>query len=500
MLTEILNQFMSLGLADALLVLLGMSVGLLFGFLPGLGAIQAIALLLPITYGMSPLQSMLFLLAIAGSTPFAGSVSAILMNTPGTAVNVATAWDGYPLTQSGHAGVALGASATASGLGAIVGVIILMLILPLGGAIVLAFSYAEFFMLALAGLCLLVIMEQKRIWKGFMSLAIGMVVVSIGYDPVTGAVRLAFGTLYLWDGVKLIPTIIGLFAVSEGFRLLVGNKGDGALTSSKQLERSTYGDVFRGVWAVFRHYALFLRSSVIGVVVGLVPGVGGSVANLLSYSAAVQVGKDKENFGKGDIRGVIAPEASNNAKDGGSLLPTLLFGIPGSAEMAVLLGALMIQGVTPGPRLMLDDPAIVYIIIISLVVSNVLTAVLGIALAPYLSGIPCIRSSVLGTIILILAIIGSYATELSYGDVVVALIFGLVGYFFAEFGFSRVAIVMAVVLGEMMQQNLFRTFDTKGPAAFFTQPISLVLVIITIIVMGLAVREPLRQAKMSWRG
>lgn len=494
MIGETLSQFLTLQPADLILVMLGVIIGFVFGFLPGLGATQAIALLIPLTYTLAPERALLLLMSVAGATPFGGSVSAILLNTPGTPVNVATSWDGYPLAQSGKAGMALGASATASGLGALVGVAVLLAILPIGRLVVLSFSYPEYFAMALAGLCVLVVMEQRELWKGLMSLALGMLLASIGYDPVTGGVRLTFGVTYLWDGIKLIPALIGLFAISEGLKLTVQEAGMGSTVSAARV-RSGYRDVFQGALAVLRNWGLFLQSSIVGVIIGIIPGIGGAVSNVLAYSLAVQTSKEKESFGKGDIRGVIAPEAANNSKDGGGLVPTILFGIPGTAEMAILLGALVLHGVTPGPRMVEENMSVVYALVVALVLSNIITSTLGIILAPFLSRVPAIPNGILGALIIILGATGAYATELNFNDSLTAIIFGVSGYFLSRFGFSRVAIVMALVLGEIMQTNFFLTVDTMGPLGFILRPIALVLILLCLLITATSFRHPARKSE-----
>ncbi len=469
-------------------LLLGSMLGLLFGLLPGLGGSQVLALLLPITFGMDPSHSIVLLIGAMGATAIGGSLTAILLNTPGTAVNAATTFDGFPLTQQGKAGMAIGAAVTSSVLGAIFGAIILTIIVPLGRHIVLAFSYPEYFMMAVMGLAMIVVLSQGSLWKGIIAGGLGLMLSFIGYDPVTGGTRFTFGTDYLWDGIKLVPALIGLFAISEAISLFI-KKGS---ISNVRVNTSLKG-VFSGIIAVFRYFPLFIRSSIIGTLIGMIPGVGGAVANFLAYGQAATLAKDSENFGKGDIRGVIAPESANNAKDGGALVPTLIFGIPGSLEMAVLLGALVIHGIQPGPRLILDNSNIVILLIYTLVLSNIIVGIIAILAATQLTRITAIKTSIIAPIVMILALIGSFATEGLFLDVIVALIFGAIGFAMQHFGYSRVALVIALVLGGMMQSSFHQTIDALGVGGFFNRPISLTLIIITVIMIALPYINKIRK-------
>jgi TctA family transporter len=319
-----------------------------------------------------------------------------------------------------------------------------------------------------------------------------MVLVSIGYDPVTGGLRYTFGTMYLWEGIKIVPALVGLFAVSEGIKLVVEDTGKTAGVE-KPVSKARYSDVLQGIKAVFKHFWLFLQSSVIGVIIGIAPAIGGSVGNVLSYSIATQTVKDNPHFGKGDIRGVIASESANNSK-GGDLVPTVLFGIPGSITCAVLLGALMMHGIQPGPRLIIDNPGIIYGLIIAVFLSSILISSFILLAAPYLSSIPNIPDNILGTVVIILGVLGGYATELDFTDAIVTMIVGVLGYFFVEFGFSKVALVMAIVLGRLMQVNFFLTMDTMGPLGFFIRPIPLIIIILCLF---LIIRSVVRGRKRS---
>ncbi len=459
---------------------IGALLGLLFGILPGLGGPQVLALLLPVTFVMDPASAITLLIGAAGATAFGGSLTAILLNTPGTAQNAATVFDGFEMTKQGRAGQAIGAAAAASVLGAVFGALILTLILPVGRHIVLAFSYPEYFMMAVMGLAMIVVLSQGSLWKGIIAGGLGLMVAFIGYDPVTGAVRYAFGTDYLWSGIPLVPILIGLFAIGEALSLWTKK---GAISNQK-VNTSMKG-VGEGIVSVFKNFGLFIRSSIIGTIIGIIPGVGGAVANFIAYGQAVSTSKNPEKFGTGDVRGVIAPEASNNAKDGGALVPTLIFGIPGSLEMAVLLGALTIHGIQPGPRLMLDNAGIALTLIYALVLANIIVGVVGILLASPLTRLTMVKTTFIAPVIMVLALIGAFAASGNINDVIVALVFGIIGYAMIRYHFSRVALVIAIVLGEMLQQSFHQTVDLMGYAGFFVRPISLTFFIITVVIIVL---------------
>lgn len=476
-----------------LYLVLGTLLGMLFGILPGLGGPQVLALLLPVTYGMDVNLAIVLLVGAMSAIAFGGSIPAILINTPGTGQSAATCFDGFPLAQQGKAGMAIGAAATASCLGAIFGAIILTLILPIGRLVVLAFSYPEYFMLALMGLSVIAVVSKGSLWKGMISACLGLILSTIGYDPVTGSVRFTFGSDYLWDGIRLMPAFIGLFAVGEALDLFL-KRGKIA-----QIDyRGKIGGVMEGVKAVFHHFGLFLRCSTVGTLVGIIPGVGGAVSNFLAYGHAVQVSKDPEKFGTGDIRGVIAPEAGNDAKDGGALVPTLIFGIPGSLEMAVFLGALILLGLEPGPRMMIDNPEVILVLIYTLVAGNILVALIGLFGAGFLVKITYVPTSLLAPVIFMLALMGAYLVHGMLADVIVAVIFGVLAFAMKRFDFSRIAVVIAIVLGGLAQKTFHQTLMLWGFKGFFNRPISLGLFIITVaMILVPYVREMLIRRKAS---
>lgn len=461
---------------------LGTGIGLLFGAIPGLGGTTALALLIPLTFGMDPDSAIVLVGGIMGGVPFGGSLSAILLNTPGAAPNAATCFDGYPLARQGKAGMAIGAAAAASSLGGLLGVAVMLAVIPIAKAVVLLFGPPEFFMLAVLGLSAIAVSTGGKLLRGLISGGFGLMLAFVGFDDVGGGLRFTAGIEYLWDGVQLVPALIGLFAVAEMIQLsTVGGRvatGGGS---------EVLGRVFDGVKAVFANATTLLRGSAIGAFIGAVPGVGGTVASFLSYSVARQLSNEPETYGHGNIQGVIASEAANNAKDGGSLIPTLAFGIPGSAEMAVFLGVLILHGLEPGPRLLLDNEHVIYGLIMALSLACVLASTIGLLLARYLVLITRTDVRYLAPVVISVALIGAYALQSSFGDVVAAMVFGVIGYFMVRFDYPRITLVIALVLGGIAErsyhQSLMMSDGSHG--IFFTRPVADVLLVLVLISLAL---------------
>lgn len=474
---------------------LGSIVGLIFGIIPGLGGPTALALLIPLTFGIDTIAAMFLAGGIMGGIPFGGSVTAILLNTPGTAPNAATVYDGYPMTRKGEAGAALGAAATASSLGGIFGILILFMILPVAREVILAFSPPEFFMLAVLGMCAIAVSSEGKMLKGLIAACFGLMIAFVGYDNVSGAVRFAFGVDYLWDGIPLIPALIGLFAIAQIVSLYLAG---GSITDNPSAVRVTR--VSDGIAAVFRHWKTLLRGSAIGAVVGAIPGVGGTVAAFLSYSVTVQVSKEPETFGKGNIQGVIAPEAANNAREGGALIPTLAFGIPGSAEMAVFLGLLVLHGLQPGPNLLLNNVDVITSLMLSIAIASVLASVLCLMVARKLALITLVDVNYLVPVILSVSLVGAYALKSSMYDVIVAVVFGAVGYLMIRFDYPRLPLVIAMFLGEVVEISYRQTMMiAQGDwTVFFTRPLSLILFLLVLLSLSVPlIRHLVNQRRIS---
>ncbi|WCK52311.1 tripartite tricarboxylate transporter permease [Aneurinibacillus sp. Ricciae_BoGa-3] len=479
-----------------LFLLVGVLVGILFGILPGLGGPQVLALLTPLTYKMDPASAIVMLIGAMSAIPLSGSLAAILLNLPGHAPSVASTFDGYPLTLKGKGGYAVGASACSALLSAIFGAIVLTLILPFGEKVVLAFSYPEFFMMALAGLSMITVISRRgSILKGLIAAVMGLMISFFGYDPITGMTRFTFGSMYLYNGIEIVPTLIGLFAVSEGIEMM--HKKGSVADQSHVSSRLT--GVVDGMKSVFQNFGVFIRSSAIGTFMGMIPGVGGAITTIVAYGQAVQTSKHPERYGKGEIAGVIAPEAANNSKDASGFIPSLIFGIPSHVEMAVLLGSLTILGIEPGPKLIETDPGKILMVIYALVAGNLITAIVALLIGGYLTKLALVSKQVLAPIILAISIIGAYALKGEMGDVYVALAFGILGYLLNRFGFPKINIVIPLMVGKLMETSFHQTLLAMGWKGFVTRPISIVILVIVIAVIFITLRKN-RTVKMGMVG
>jgi putative tricarboxylic transport membrane protein len=468
---------------------LGVVVGLIFGVIPGLGGVTAIAIFIPMTYGMEAEDAMALAGGIMGAVSFGGSITAILINTPGTAPNAATCFDGYPMARQGRAGAAIGAAGASSSIGGVLGILILVAVIPIAKTLVLSFGPPEFFMLAVLGLACIAVSTGGMFLRGLIAGAFGLMLSFVGFDAVHGGERFTFGLESLWDGIPLVPTLIGLFALGEMINLSI---------SGGSVMRTDIGTKIEGVWegvvATFREWPTVIRGSLIGAFVGAIPGVGGTVSGFMAYAAAQQMAKDPDSFGQGNIVGVIAPEASNNAKDGGHLIPTLAFGIPAGAEMAVFLGLLVLHGLEPGPLLLIEHEATVFSLIVSLTVSCIIATVFGLMVTRWLAKITVIDVHILVPTVTVLSLVGSYVLDNKISDVVITVIFGVVGYLMSKFHFPRVTIVISLVLGDLAERSFYQSLHMTdgGWSVFFNRPISLTLFVLIFAAMLVPVTSYLR--------
>lgn len=475
---DLLNEFATLlSQLDLMLLMLGAVVlGLLIGILPGLGGSVALALLIPLTFSMGADAAIVLLISAYGTVTYGGAITSILLNTPGEATAAATTFDGYPLAQQGKAGKAITVAVLASALGGILGFLVLYLILPVARKLVLAFTYPDFFMLAIFGLTVIAVVTQGNAFRGIVSALLGFMLAFIGTDPLMGSSRFTFGSYHLWDGLGLVPVIIGLFAITEAFQLYF-QKTSIAGDFNYKVE-SGFGE---GLVDFIKHRWLFARSSLTGIFLGMIPGVGGAVASFMAYGSAVQTSKTPERFGKGAIEGVLAPEAANDAKEGGAMLPTLAFGIPGSAAMAVLIGGLIMHGLTPGPEMLTTNLSMTYFIIAVAIVSKVVALPVSLLIGPRMAVVTKIPGTLMAPGIVAISFVGAYAVEGSYWDVIIAFLFGLIGIFMKRFGYSRIALIIALVLGGLVESSYHQTMAAFGWEAFFTRPISSTLLFLTVL-------------------
>jgi putative tricarboxylic transport membrane protein len=476
---------------------------MLFSASPGLNTASLMTLAIPLTMNWDPLPVMLIFGAFVGGATFMGSVTAILLNIPGKAQNAATLLDGFPLTQQGQAKTAIGCAAVSSALGSTFGVIILIALIPLMREAAAALGPAEYLMLAIWGLTTLAALTANSLFKGLAAAGLGLQLAFIGYDPRTAELRFTFGIDYLADGLSLVPVFLGLFALAEVIDLMVSGR---ETLSGKLRVEDLSGSVGEGVRSVFRNFGLFLRSSVIGTVIGAIPGIGSSVAGFVAYGHASQSAADSSRFGHGDIRGVLAPEAANDAKDGGALIPTLALGIPGGTGTAVLLGALTLHGLSPGREMLTDNLVLVFALIWSLFLSNWITSLLGLSLVNPMARLGTIRTTRLIPVIFSLAVIGALQYRGLMADVVCAVTFGLLGYLMKRFDWPRIPLVIAIALAPMFETNLHLILRLQelGRIDFWSRPIVLTLAVLTFVTLFLPFfldrLRAIRAKRKWWRG
>lgn len=460
-----------------LFVFAGVLVGLVFGVIPGLGGTTALALLLPLTYGMEVMHAFAMAGGIMGAIAMGGSISAILLNAPGTAPSAATCLDGHPLAKQGRAADAIGAVASASPLGGLFGVITLLLVLPIARDIVLLFGPPEFFLVAVFGIVTVAISSSANLLRGLVAGGVGLMLSFVGYDTVHGGVRYTFGSDYLWDGIPLIPALVGLFGMAEMIRLSIEGGAVAADAGTVRLD-----GVWSGMRATLRHWKVVIRGSITGTLIGAIPGVGGTVATFIAYSTTKKADPDPESFGTGRIEGIIAPESANNAKDSGALLPTLAFGIPGSAEMAVFLGILMLHGMQPGPAIFADHEPEIYGLIVALTLSAVLASIIGITFVRWLAAITLVKGQILAPVVIAVSLVGVYAINLTPGDVVLAAVIGVLGYLMLRFDYPRLPLVIALILGETAERGFQQSMMIgQGNLGIFVHSVTSIVLVVLIL-------------------
>jgi putative tricarboxylic transport membrane protein len=439
------------------LALLGIAIGFVVGILPGLGGAVTLALMLPFVYDMEPVQAFAFLLGMWVVTATTGDITSVLLGVPGEATSAAAVLDGYPLTKRGEAGRALGAVLFSSAIGALLGAFFLALSVPIVRPLVLAFGPPHFFMLTLLGLTFVVTLSGRDVLKGFLMAALGMLVALVGIDPQEGVPRYTFDQLYLWDGIDLVPLVVGLFAGAEVLQLMLSK-------TSIARRRPTGGlaGIGAGVRDTLRHRSVVVRSSAIGAGIGLIPGMGGTVSQFIAYGVARQTSKEPERFGKGSIEGVIAAGATNNAKDAGSLIPTVAFGLPAGAGTAVLLGAFLITGLNPGPEMLTTHVDVTFSMVWIIVLSNLIAVAVAFLLLRHLVRLTFIRGTWLVPFLLVLLGIGAFTANNSFADIFVMLAAAVFGVIAIHWGWPRVPFLLAVVLGGLAERYLFLSYSLDG--------------------------------------
>ena len=460
------------------LMVLGIIIGFAVGILPGLGGPVTLALMLPFVFKMEAVEAFAFLLGMSAVTATTGDITSILFGIPGEAITASTIVDGHPMAKKGEAGRALGAALMSSLIGAIFGAFALALAIPIVRPLVLSIGSPEFFMLAMLGVTFLASLSGEAVVKGLTAAVIGLTLASIGLDPISGTERYTFGSLYLWDRIPLVSATLGLFAIPEIIDLSV--KG----TSIAEKTVSRIGGVMEGVKDTFRHWGLVLRCSAIGTYIGVIPGMGGSVSQWVAYAHAVQTSQNKERFGKGAVEGVLGPGAANNSNLGGGLVPTIAFGVPGNVTMAILLGAFIIQGLVPGPPMLMPESqgghlTLTFSFVWIIVISNIITVSACFLFLKQLARITEVRGSLVLPFLLLLVYLGGFATKNAFEDLVVVLIFGAFGWVMCQLNWPRPPLLLGLVLGPLAENNLFLAYDNYG-----IEWIPSVLFIFAIIVAG----------------
>lgn len=471
------------------LMFLGILIGFVFGVIPGLSGIVALTLLLPLIYGMDPTAAMVFLLSAHAIVSTGGSITAILLGIPGTEPNAATIIDGFPMARQGRGGRALGAALTSSLLGGVFGALVLALLIPLILPIALAFKSPELFLLIILGLLCIAVLSKGSLVKGLVSGSLGLVLSLIGFQGLTAMQRFTFGSLYLYDGIKLIPLGLGLFAIP----VILDLAAKGTTIAQSQDGQVAGSEILEGVKDAFRHRWLLLRCSAIGAWMGILPGVGGTVATFIAYGHARETSRNRDNFGQGEVEGVIGPEAANNAKEGGALLPTLVLGLPGSGAMAILLGAFLMVGLEPGPFFLVEHMDIGMSMLWTLVVANAIAAAMGLLFCKHLSKIAFIRGHVLAPFLLAIVFFGAYSYRGMFLDVVVMLIFGALGFAMEALKYNRPALLLGFILGSLAEKYFFLSLRAHGPWFFFSSYITVILLVLILLVLSMdKVRHLLR--------
>jgi len=453
---------------------LGVALGLVVGIFPGLGGIAGLSLLLPFLYGMDEVAALATLIGLVAVIPTSATFTSVLMGIPGSSSSQATVLDGFALAKKGQASRALGAAFSSSLFGGLFGAIILTFFVQIARPVILIFGSAELFMLALFGLSMVGSLSGNSLVKGVVACGFGILVGSIGAAPATGEFRMTFGIDYLYDGVPLVVIALSIFAFPEISELF---RKESAIAEGAALSK---GGWLEGVRDTYRNKWLALRCAGIGTIVGAIPGMGGSVVDWIAYGHAVQTTKDKSQFGKGEIRGVIAPESANNAKEGGALMPTLLFGIPGSGSMAVFLGGMILIGLEAGPSMITTDLNLTYTIIWSLAIANILGAGVSLFLAGPISKLTRIKFSLLAPFMIMVISFAAFQATKDMADLWMLLIFGIIGIFMKRFGWSRPAFLIGYVLATQAESYLNMSVQFYG-WEMFLRPGVLIILALTLI-------------------
>ncbi len=459
---------------NLLYLLFGTLVGLVVGALPALGPMFSVSLMLPLTYGMPPATAIIFLAAIQASTAYGDSIASILINTPGGGGSIPACWDGYPMTQQGKSGVALGISAISSFLGGFMGWISMILISPVLVFVALKIGPPEMFMIMLIALSLLAVAARGNTIKGLILACMGLLFSFVGMDEITGSVRFTWGNMYLEDGMPLIPVVVGLFALSQTFKLA---EEGGTIAKVTRLT----GGAWTGFIETFRRPLTLIRSGLVGIWLGVLPALGIASASIMAYLVEKKASKDPASFGKGNPTGLVAPEVAKSACVVGDLIPTFTLGIPGSPTTAIFLAAMVLHGLKPGADFFTKGP-LPYAVFSGILLSQFAFFILGMITIRWLARIVLIPNSLLVPCIIVLTFVGSYAVRYRMADVLIMIFFGVVGYLISKYDYPPACLVLGFVLGDLVESNFQRT-EMMYDSIFiiFQRPIALGLFIAMVI-------------------
>lgn len=477
---------------------LGLAIGIVVGAIPGLTSDLGLILCIPLTYGMDPTMAILMLLAIYCGGTYGGSITAILINTPGTSANAATLFDGYPMTVKGQAFKALQMALFASTIGGLISAVSLLFLAPPIAKITLLFGPAEYFALSVFGLSVIAGVSNNSIFKGLIGACVGLFMASIGQDSISGTARFIFGQRRLMAGIDLIIALIGLFAISEIMMKSQYNpKTDHKTVSASAITKDKITkDEYRRCWKPIG------IGSLIGVIIGATPGTGGGLAAFIAYNQVKQSSKHPETFGKGEIEGVAVSESANNGACGATMIPMLTLGVPGDGSTAILMGAFMLHGMVPGPSLFAEQGNILYAIMLGLIVVNVFMYIIGSVFTRFYAHITRIPYEILAPIVLTFCIAGSYSTNDRVYDIYIILIFGIISYFLRRMDFQLVPILLGIVLGPLMEKNFRRAMviSQGSPSIFFTRPIScafILIAVLSVVVFGIRSARARKRAQQN---
>ena len=454
----------------------GMIYGIIIGVLPGLGPSAGMALALPLVLKWPPTTALIFMGSLYKCSNYGGSITAILVNTPGDASNAATILDGYPMCEKGKGGVALALSATAAMVGGTIGMICLIFSAPFLAHFALRFGPAEYFLTALLALSIIAAVVQGATIKGLIAAGLGLMLSTVGFDVITGHLRYTFGWEPIEDGIPLIQALVGLFAITQALVLA---------ESAESISRigKLAGGFWEGVITYFKYPYAIIRAAAIGLFIGVLPAVGQSSAGLLAWAEAKRESKHPETFGSGDPEGVISSETSTNACMPGDLVCTIALGIPGSVGAAIFLGVMIIFGVIPGPLVFKEKADVIYSLFVGLVLTSFLMFFIGMTIAKHFALVTLLPNEIIVPIILVVSLLGSFAIRNLMADVIISLAFGILGYIMLKGGFTPVPLLLGLVLGEMVEYNYHRALMISGGSysIFYSSMISKILVFLTLL-------------------